>query len=138
MAAKDLYHEIVKKALIKDGWEITDDPLIIRVKGVQMYIDLGAEKIIGAQKGEKKIAIEIKSFVGASAISDFHLALGQYLNYQHALDIQEPDRILFLAVPIDAYENFFTQPFIQESIQRHKLKLIIYDNENEVISIWKN
>lgn len=30
MPAKDLYHEHVKNALIKDGWEITSDPLTIR------------------------------------------------------------------------------------------------------------
>jgi hypothetical protein len=27
MPAKDIYHETVKNALIKDGWTITDDPL---------------------------------------------------------------------------------------------------------------
>ena len=57
MAAKDLFHNTVKTALQKDGWLITNDPLHIRVGGViDMYIDLGAEKVIAAQKSRSKIA----------------------------------------------------------------------------------
>ena len=76
MTAKDIIHDAVKNALIKDGWTITHDPLSIRIKGVQMYIDLGAQRIIGAEKDGEKIAIEIKSFQGTSAINEFHTALG--------------------------------------------------------------
>jgi len=31
--AKDIFHEDVKEALVKDGWEITDDPLYVAFKG---------------------------------------------------------------------------------------------------------
>jgi len=47
-----------------------------------MYIDLGAEQMIAAEKKGKKIAIEIKSFIQNSFISAFHTALGQYINYR--------------------------------------------------------
>ncbi len=93
MSAKDIVHDAVKQALIKDGWTITHDPLFIRIKGVQMYIDLGAER-----NGEK-IAIEIKSFQGESAINEFHSALGQSLNYRQALSDQDPVREVYLAIP---------------------------------------
>lgn len=43
MSAKDKFHDVVKIALQKDGWQITDDPLSISVGGVDMLIDLGAE-----------------------------------------------------------------------------------------------
>ncbi|MEH2146813.1 element excision factor XisH family protein [Nostoc sp.] len=36
--AKDLYHEQVKRALEKDGWQITHDPYELRIGGVEMYI----------------------------------------------------------------------------------------------------
>lgn len=29
MPAQDLHHDAVKQALIKDGWDITDDPFYI-------------------------------------------------------------------------------------------------------------
>ena len=56
MAARDVFHEMVKQALIQDGWCITDDPLRIRYGGVDTYIDLGAEKLIAAEKADQKIA----------------------------------------------------------------------------------
>ncbi|MEM9004105.1 MAG: element excision factor XisH family protein, partial [Cyanobacteria bacterium P01_F01_bin.86] len=43
---KDAFHSAVKTALVKEGWTITHDPYEIAVGGVEMYIDLGAERII--------------------------------------------------------------------------------------------
>ena len=64
MPAKDVFHDVVKTALQKDGWTITDDPLYIRLGGaIDMYLDLGAEKVIAAEKAGRKIAVEIKSFL---------------------------------------------------------------------------
>lgn len=57
MPAKDIYHEIVKQALIKNDWTITDDPLKLTIGGRSLYVDLGAEKLIAAQKGNQKIAV---------------------------------------------------------------------------------
>lgn len=42
MSAKDVFHEVVKIALQKDGWQITHDPLLFNVGGVKMSIDLAA------------------------------------------------------------------------------------------------
>jgi len=92
--AKDLFHQAVRQALIKNGWTITSDPLIIRIERVKLEIDLAAEKVFAAEKDEQKIAVEVKSFINPSAISDFHNALGQFLNYRLALEMTEPKRIL--------------------------------------------
>ncbi len=89
MAAHDFFHEMVKQALIQDGWRITDDPLRIRYGGVDTYVDLGAEKLIGAEKADQKIAVEIKSFLGDSTTYEFHLAIGQYIDYRILL-CQDP------------------------------------------------
>ena len=137
MSAKDIFHDAVRKGLEKESWVITDDPLRIRSGRVDMQIDFGAERIIAAEKGEEKIAVEIKSFVSSSNISEFHTALGQFLNYRLALKKQQPDRFLYLAVPQGVYETFFNLPFIEEVIDHFQLSLLIYDPNNEVISLWK-
>ena len=137
MAAKDVFHDAVKKGLEKENWVITDDPLNIRVGGVEMYIDLGAQKLIAAENNGEKIAVEVKSFIGASAISDFHTAIGQFINYRLALEEQEPERILYLAVPLVIHQTFFSLQFIQIVIVRCQIKLIVYDPVNEVIVQWK-
>ncbi|MEG4113510.1 MULTISPECIES: XisH family protein [unclassified Microcoleus] len=137
MAARDLFHDAVKKALQKEEWEITADPLIVKIQGVKFEIDLATEKILAAEKLGQKIAVEIKSFLNNSAITDFHLALGQFLNYRLALQIKEPDRTLYLAVPFDTFDSFFQEPFIQEAVNVYQLKLVVYDPQKEVIVEWK-
>ena len=82
--AKDLFHEAVKIALQKEGWEITHDPYKLKSLGTQIFVDLGAERVLAAQRGKDLIAVEIKSFLGSSYIYDFYEALGQYLTYLRA------------------------------------------------------
>jgi hypothetical protein len=137
MPAQDKFHDAVKKALMKDGWTITHDPLFLQFGGVDVYVDLGAEKIIAAQKGEQKIAVEIKSFVRPSVIYEFYTALGQFISYRIALGTEEPGRILYLAVPSDVYHTFFTLEFTQAAIERNAIKIIIYDARKEVIIQWQ-
>jgi hypothetical protein len=137
MSRKDQFHEAVKHALEKDGWLITHDPFTIQIsEAVKLKIDLGAESTIAAQRDQEKIAIEIKSFITDSDISEFHGALGQYLNYIQALEDKEPERILYLAVPLETYDDFFQLPFIQKSIRRYAINLIIYDPIQEDIKSW--
>ena len=135
--AKDVFHQQVKKALIKDGWIITHDPFIIRIsEAIKLQIDLAAENAIAAKRNTEKIAVEIKSFIADSDISEFHTALGQYLNYSQALEEQEADRVLYLAVPIETYQDFFQLSFVQRALHRYQVKLIIYDPKHEEIRLW--
>ena len=94
----------MKQLLENEGWNITHDPLFIRTGLGRLEIDLGAEKLIAAEKEGKKIAVEIKSFIGHSKLHDLYKALGQFTFYQPALHRQEPDRLLYLAIPESAYE----------------------------------
>lgn len=135
--AKDIFHDTVRKALEKEQWIITDDPLFIKSLGIEFYVDLAAERIIGMEKEGQKIAVEIKSFVAVSAVSEFHKSLGQYLNYRLALKHQEPDRPLYLAIPKDAYETFFSIQFVQSAVREYQIALIVFDPEKEVILKWQ-
>ncbi|MGD2183626.1 XisH family protein [Lusitaniella coriacea LEGE 07167] len=118
MPAKDLFHDIVKIALGKDAWIITSENLFIQVEDVDFYIDLAAERILVAERRGEKIAVEIKSFLGASDINEFHAALGQFLNYRSALNLVEPDRILYLAVPEDVYNDFFRVDLFKDQSEK--------------------
>ena len=136
--AKDIFHDIVKNALIKEDWVVTDDPLRLKVGVITFQVDLGAEKVIGAEKAGQKIAVEIKSFLNPSTITDFYNALGQFLSYRLALEKNESDRILYLAVPLDVYESFFQFDFTQSAIQAYQIFLIVYDPSQETITQWIN
>ncbi|MGI8884744.1 MAG: XisH family protein [Pyrinomonadaceae bacterium] len=136
MPAKDLFHDAVKNALIKEGWTITDDPLTFKIDGINISIDLGAEKIIGAEKDGEKIAVEIKSFISPSPLTEFHAALGQTLNYRLFLEEENSDRQIFLAIPVETYREFFLKNIIQKAVKINQIKIIVYDSINEVIELW--
>ena len=137
MSAKDVFHDAVRHALEKEQWIITNDPLFLRFGGVEMYIDLAAEQLMSAEKDGEKIAVEIKSFIGASATTEFSTALGQFLKYQLALEEEQPDRILYLAIPFDAYRSFFTLELPRRLVERYRVNLIIYEPEAEAIFRWQ-
>jgi hypothetical protein len=137
MPAKDIFHNAVKRALEKESWVITDEQFLIRSGGVEIYIDIGAEKIIAAERNNEKIAIEVKSFLGNSKIYEFHAAIGQFINYRSILEDEQPDRILYLAVPLDIYNSFFQLPFTQKIIRNNNVNTIVYEPEEEVIIKWQ-
>ena len=62
MPARDIYHNTVKNTLIKDGWTITDDPFRLKWGNNLLYVDLGAEQLLTAEKENRKIAAEVKRF----------------------------------------------------------------------------
>jgi XisH protein len=136
MSANDKFHEEVKRALIKDQWTVTDDPFKLESEEQNFEIDFGAERLILAERGVEKIAIEVKSFLNSSAITDFYGALGQFATYRLALKREDPERTLYLAVPEEVYEVFFKSPFIQVAIDEFKLLLIVYEPREEVIVRW--
>jgi hypothetical protein len=136
MSARDLFHQVVKTALIKENWQITHDPYGLQTDSFDLAIDLGAEKIIAAEQGKNKIAVEVKSFLGSSKITEFYGALGQFLTYRLALKKLESDRILYLAVPENLYDKFFATTLVQELIQQNTIYLITYDIDLENIVKW--
>jgi hypothetical protein len=135
MPAKDIYHDAVKNALIKDGWTITADPYFIIYKKLRLIADLGAERSLSAQKGNDKIVIEVKSFLNPSFIYDLERAVGQYIIYRNFLKKTAPDHQIYLAISKFIYQTNFDET-INIIVEENELKLIIVDTENEVIKKW--
>jgi len=136
MPARDVYHDIVKRSLIKDGWTITDDPLHLKWGRKDMYIDLGASQLLAAEKEARKIAVEIKSFSGRSEMDDLEKALGQYVLYLDVLGELQPERLLYLALPVWVYTSLFEEPLGQLLLKNRRLRLIVFQPEQESIKQW--
>lgn len=136
--AKDLYHNVVKEILVSHGWEITHDPLRIFQEEEKdpIEIDLGAEKIIGAEKAGVRIAVEIKSFLNPSLIYDFHQAVGQYINYRLAMKLEQEDRTLYLAVTDEVFVNFQHKKLIRASLEANAIMLFIFNPHTKTIVQW--
>lgn len=136
MPARDVFHNAVRNALINDGWTITDDPLRLQWGKKDMYVDLGAEKLIAAEKEGLKIAVEIKSFGGASDVRDLEQAFGQYFVYHAVIRQTQPDRNLFLAVATDVYTEVFEDDLGRLLLETYQAPLIVFDPEKEEVVKW--
>jgi hypothetical protein len=134
--SKDIYHDTVRHALTEDGWKITHDPFSLKVGKKDLFIDLGLEKFLAAEKLEKKIAVEIKSFVGASEVEDLRNAIGQYILYQSVLEKLEPERELFLAIRQRSYIEVFQEEIGQLLLEKKLIKLIVFAPKKKVIIKW--
>jgi hypothetical protein len=136
MPARDFYHDVVKAALIADGWTITHDPLKLSVGKKDLFVDPGAERLLAADKEGRKIAVEVKSFPGASDVADLENALGQYVLYRDILEESEPDRLIYLAISWKVYEDLFQEPIGQLLLRRQHMRLIVFDPQKGVILQW--
>ena len=136
MPAKDIHHDTVKAALLRDGWTITDDPLTLKLGLRSVHIDLGAEKLIAAEKGADKIAVEIKSFSSPSPLNDLENAWGQFFKYARTLQRREPDRILYLAVSSTTFDTIFLEEAGQLLLEEPDFRIIVFDPKTEEIIRW--
>lgn len=139
MSAKDLYHDSCVHALQKDGWKITHDPLTIEVGKTDLLIDLGAERIVAAEREGEKIAVEIKSFVKLSLVQDLKEAVGQFILYAGALT-ESPEnvgRVLYLAIRDETYEAVFNEAIGQMLLRHTHLPMIVFNASREEITQWK-
>jgi XisH protein len=136
MPAKDIYHDAVKSALIKDGWTITADPYFLQYQDAELYADLFAEKALLAEQEGRKIVVEVKSFISPSLMKDFQNALGQYILYRDILQLANKNYDIYLAIRDTIFETFFQRNSIQAVVSLHQIKLIVFNNEREEITLW--
>ncbi len=136
MPARDAYHDQVRRALERDGWTITHDPLRLKVRRRKLYVDLGAERLLAAEKGVRKIAVEIKTFSGPSDVRDLEDALGQFVLYEHTLRREEPDRSLYLAVSESTWRLVFADALGEMLIDDKVLRVVTFDPTKEEIIRW--
>ncbi|TRU80350.1 MAG: fatty-acid synthase [Microcystis novacekii Mn_MB_F_20050700_S1] len=136
MSARDIYHDTVKLALEKDGWAITHDPFPLQIGKNRLSADLGAERLISAEKELRKIVVEVKSFVGQSDVKDLQQALGQYVLYRQILNEMKVERVLYLAISQPTFNSVFSIELGQVLLKNQIVKLIVFDDESEVIVQW--
>lgn len=128
MSAQDIFHNTVKRALEKEKWIITADPLKLKFGGINFQVDLAAERVLEAER---------KSFLNPSAITDFYAALGQFLSYRLALSTIEPDRLLYLAIPLDAFVTHHSMMYLRQSLQI-KRNYARFNNDSQMCTLKRN
>lgn len=138
MPARDIYHDAVKNALIKDGWTIIADPYFLQYEDAELYADLFVEKALLAEQEGRKIVVEIKSFISPSPMRDFENALGQYILYRDILQLASKNYKIYLAIRDTVFDTFFQRKSIQAVVKLQEIEFIVFNNEREEITLWIN
>jgi XisH protein len=136
MPRKDLIHEAVRNALLKDGWTITADPYLLEYGAEDLFVDLAAERLLAVEREGRRIAVEIKSFLGRSPVNDLQNALGQYAVYLSVIEIVDPQRRLFLAISKSAYDDLAELETFHLVVHRFQVALIVVRVPSEEIVEW--
>lgn len=144
MPQRDAIHDLVKKALEADGWEITDDPYVISFGERFLFVDLGAvetadaaaSRFLGARRGANQIAVEIKEFRTKSVMASLEQGLGQYVLYRLLLDKVDPTRELYMAVTDVVYDEVFGEPIGELVVNELPMQLLVVDSEKEEVKEW--
>ncbi|MGH9842233.1 MAG: element excision factor XisH family protein [Blastocatellia bacterium] len=134
MAAKDIYHDHVRKALEKDGWTITHDPLNVQWPGANRPLHPESERLIGAEKDGEEIAVEVVNFLGPSQLVDLQYALGEFGLYHYALQDGAPARKLFMAIREDVYFSIFKKPEMEMLRAQKNIRLLVFDRAGTAAS----
>lgn len=136
MARKDIYHECVRRALVKDGWTITHEPMLLPFADTRLEVDLGAERS-ATERGAVLIAVEVKNFLETKPmVSEYQKSQGQYQLYREILRALDPSRTLYLAIPEAAYHRVFSNSIIQRLLRANEVQLLLFDPETESITQW--
>ena len=136
MPAKDFFHDAARQSLINDGWKIKDEPFSLKWKERDLFVDFEAEKVMVAEKSGRLIAVEVKSFIGASEMRDLHNAVGQYQIYRSVMLRTFPEHTLYLAISIEVYEKLFVEDVGSLVVADAGICMVVFDAEKEVVVKW--
>ena len=136
MPTPDLYHDVVKNALRKDGWRITHTALQLKVRKDMKAGELWEGPLLAAEQDERRIAVAVNSFVGHSDLADLTQTLGQLTLSRPQLHVMEPHRVLYLAVRQATYSACFAEGDGELLLERQRMPLIVFDPRTEAIVQW--
>ena len=136
MPTQDLYHDVVKNALRKDGWRITHTALQLKVRADTRAGELWEGPLLAAEKDERKIVVAVNSFVGRSDLADLPQTLGQLALSRPRLHAMEADRVLYLAVRQATYSAWFAGGDDALLLGREPMPLLVFDPRTEAIVQW--
>ena len=136
MPQRDIIHDAVRNALVKDGWTITADPYVIEFETVRTYADLEAEGPLAAENNGRRILVEIKGLTGPSAIHAFEEALGQYQLYCYLVQLTGTEHQVYLAVSEEAYHSILERDGLREVVALSRMSILVVNVTREEIVQW--
>jgi hypothetical protein len=136
MPAQDLYHDVVRDALRKDGWRITHTALQLKTGAESSAGELWKGPWLIADKDERKVAVAVNSFVGRSNPTDIIQMWGQLALSRPRLHAMDSDRVVYLAIRQATYSACFAEAEGELLLEKEHMQLIVFDPRAEAIVQW--
>lgn len=135
MPVHDLCEPQVINALRKAGWSVQKS-LYLQGGRFKMLVDLVAQRS-AIDATEQIIIVEVKCFSEASAyLDELYRAIGQYVMYRTALQLQNLQMPLYLSVPAKVYRDLFSDVIVAAVVQEVSIHLLVIDIDREEIMQW--
>ena len=136
MPTQDLYHDVVRDALRKDGWRITHTALQLKARAESGAGELWEGPWLIADKDERKVAVAVNSFVGRSSPADLTQMWSQLALARLQLHAMDADRVVYLAVRQATYSACVAGTEGDLLLAKEHMRLIVFDPRAEVIVQW--
>jgi hypothetical protein len=135
MPAIDECQPQIITALTKLGWQVTHQPFVIRISKTEgVFADLRLQHV---SDHRTIIIVEVKCFTETRSILDeFYHIVGQYILYRQALLLKQIDTPLFLAMPIQAFEQLSQKQTIVSVLEQNQIKIIVVNLGREEVVAW--
>ena len=132
--ARDIYHEVVKEALITDGWTIDNAAYVVELPTGLKELDEDFEynEMLLASKDGEQIFVNPKSFLSQSLHNHFQYVLGECLVMKHLIEYE----FIHVAMPDIIYNYFKKDKIIIQNLQRNNIRLIVFNPETKRIEKW--
>lgn len=135
MPAFDSCHPQIIRALEKAGWRVVAQQERFWVNKRIMFIDIKAARGING-RSQQILLSEVKCFPDSeNTTREVYVAIGQYIVYQAALDQLRDTTPLYLTIPEHIYNRVFDE-VIRRAVNDHRIKLIVVNLADEVITQW--
>jgi hypothetical protein len=136
MMPRDLYYDLVKNALRKDGWRLTYTLLPLKKGAGPATGESWTTQLLGAEKDERRIAVAVNSFIGHSEPDDIMQALQQLALSLPRMHTAAPGHVLYLAVRQATYRACFTGHEGARLLASQPLSLLVFDPRAGTIVQW--
>lgn len=132
MAAKDKIHDLVVRALGKEGWRVEDEQIPLVLPTRILYLDL----LISHPESQRILYVEIKTFDSQSPVMALAPTLGKQLIYTQALALLKSQIPLMFAIPDTSFRGIFGETWLKPVLTRINMHLIGISIAKEEVVGW--
>ena len=135
MPRNDTNYPTIKRIIKKYGYSIFADPFTISFGGSNLEADLGIE-LLGAEKNNKRIVLELKSYTTKMLVPQYQRTFGQIAQYEFALARDKKPYDVYITIPVRIYRKMLNLGEYIPLLENKNIKYMVYNSTTGEIILW--